>query len=125
MVELDAVDDIDAQPERIAFLGGDHTRLTDVLDRARDHLTDRLVVAGRQRGDAQQVAATIDRDGVLSQRLQHHRYGPFDTAAQPHRVGARVDRAQPSRTIAWASTVAVVVPSPTTPFVFIATSFTS
>src|SRR6476659_1907074 len=31
----------------------------------------------------------------------------------------------PSRTIAWASTVAVVVPSPTTPLVFIATSFTS
>ena len=32
---------------------------------------------------------------------------------------------RPSRTIAWASTVAVVVPSPTTPLVFIATSFTS
>src|SRR4029079_15106317 len=32
---------------------------------------------------------------------------------------------RPSRTIAWASTVAVVVPSPTIPLVFIATSFTS
>src|SRR4029077_13768317 len=32
---------------------------------------------------------------------------------------------RPSRTIAWASTVAVVVPSPTIPLVFIATSLTS
>src|SRR5690349_1267144 len=32
---------------------------------------------------------------------------------------------RPSRTIAWAKTVAVVVPSPTTPLVFIATSLTS
>ena len=50
--------------------------------------------------------------------------GHVDAALQVHRVHAGGDRLAPSRTIDWASTVAVVVPSPAMSLVFEATSRT-
>ena len=51
--------------------------------------------------------------------------GRVDAALERDRVGAGRDVRRPSWTIAWASTVAVVVPSPATSLVLVATSLAS
>ena len=65
-----------------------------MLDRADDDLTDRLVVAGGQRRDAQKVVAPLTATACSCQRIDDDGHGALDAAAHPHRVGAGVDGAQ-------------------------------
>jgi len=124
VVEPDAVDDGDVHAGDVALVGGDHTGESDVLDGARDDVADGFVVAGSQGGDAVQILAS-DRNGVLAQCFDDDRTAR--SMPRRTRIGlapASTERS-PSRTIAWARTVAVVVPSPTRPLVFMATSLTN
>ena len=72
-----------------------------------------------------QVVAARDLHAAVAQRLDDDGHGALDTASTRIGLAPASTARSPSRTIAWASTVAVVVPSPTTPLVFIATSLTS
>lgn len=125
MVELDAVDDVDRQPEGVAFLGGDHSGLADVVDG--------LEMACPITSSSLAASVAMRCRSLwppICEACSRRESTTTDTArSMPRRTRmglapASTERS-PSRTMAWASTVAVVVPSPTTPLVFIATSFTS
>ena len=84
-----------------------------------------LGVGGRDRGDVRDVGAVAHQLGQALQ-LGHQRLSALVQATlEQHRVRAGRDHLEPSVTIAWASTVAVVVPSPATSLVLVATSTSS
>lgn len=94
VVELDSVHHVHVQTQAVALLGGDHPSLADPFDGGGDGLADRVVVAGRQGGDPQQIAAAAHRDRMFGECLQHHRDRLLDPAPQTHRVRTGVHRAQ-------------------------------
>ena len=71
------------------------------------------------------VGTVVDRGGGLVQRGVHGVDGGVHAAAEASGLAPAATLRMPSWTSAWASTVAVVVPSPATSLVLVATLFAS
>src|SRR5229473_1018664 len=106
-VELHPFDDVEFGLQALGLLDRDHAFIADLLHRLRDHLAD--------------LAFAIGRDGADLGDLFFERFLMSWTTASTARSTPRfrsigfipaATALAPSRTIAWASTVAVVVPSP-------------
>ena len=124
LVELHALGELEVDAEGLALLDVDHAVLADLLDGVGDDVADLAVaaemVATRAMSslpeisfDCDLMSATTSSTAASMPRLRPIGLAPAATFFRP------------SRTIAWASTVAVVVPSPATSFVAVATSRTS
>ena len=111
-VELHALDDVEFGFEALRLLDRDDALVADLVHRLRDHLADLAVVIGRDRPDLGDLGVGRDLFRDLLDVADDRCDGHVDAALQIHRVHAGGNRLDPSRTIAWASTVAVVVPSP-------------
>ena len=102
-----------------------HAVLADLVDGVGDDLADRLV-SGRDRGDGRDVVLVVDDLGLLDDRRGRRLRRRF---SMPRLISIGLAPAAtffiPALTIACASTVAVVVPSPAMSSVLVATSFTS
>ena len=125
LVELHALGELELGAERVRLLDRDHAVLADLVDRVGDDLADRRV-GGRDGGDGGDVGPC--------RRLPWPAHLIDSTAAatafsmpffRPIGLAPAATLRMPWCTIAWASTVAVVVPSPATSLVLVATSFTS
>ena len=88
VVELEVLDEVHAETEHGAVVDGDHAVVADGVQGLRDDLPDRLVVVGRDRGDAREVLQRVDgmRDGreVIDDRAHREVDAPLDQ----HRVAA-------------------------------------
>ena len=127
VVELEVLDEVHRQAQHRGVLDGDHAVVADGVQR----------LARRPRPIASsslaEIAATrrevlLGRHGVRHGRqvLDERADGEVDAPLDQHRVAARPRSPScPARTIACASTVAVVVPSPTVSLVLTAASLTS
>jgi hypothetical protein len=123
-VELHALDDVQLVVQALAFFDGDDAFLADLLHRLGDDLADGVIGVGgdgADLGDLLVVGAGLGQAGLSSRTaastalsMPRFRSIGFMPAATAFR---------PSRTMACASTVAVVVPSPATSEVWEATSF--
>ena len=123
-VELHAFDDVELGLEALGFLDGDDAVLADLLHRLGDHLADRLVAVGRDGADLGDLRAGRDLlRRPLRSSITHSTARSMPRLRSIGFMPAATDLA-PSRTIAWASTVAVVVPSPAMSLVRVATSRT-
>ena len=112
-VELHALDDVEFGFEALRLLDRDDALVADLVHRVGDHLADLAIVIGRDRSDLRDLGVGRDlfRDllDVVDDRLRR----PCRCrASNPSGSCRRRPPSTPSRTIAWASTVAVVVPSP-------------
>ena len=114
-------------PGQRRLLDGDHALLADVVERLGDGLADPLVLLAGDRGDVAQVVAPRHRPRLPAQVLGDAALGGAPRCRGAAASGWRPRRScsMPSRTIAWASSVAVVVPSPVRSLVLLATSRTS
>ena len=126
MVELDTVHHLDLEAKRVTLLRRNHTGLStcstaEVMASPITSSSLAASVAMRRRSSCPPTATASGR----STSPAHQRHRLLDSAPQPLRVRASVYRPKSSLTIACASTVAVVVPSPTIPLVCMATSLTS
>ena len=123
-VELHAFDDVELGLGGLGFLDRDDAFVADLLHRLSDHLADFGVAVGRDGAD---LGNFIRRLHLLGAGLDV--LDGFSRARSMPRfrsigfMPAATDLA-PSRTIDWARTVAVVVPSPAMSLVFEATSRT-
>ena len=125
LVELHALGELELGAERVRLLDRHHAVLADLVDRVGDDLADRRV-GGRDGGDVGDVALVVDVLGLRLDRLDGSGDGLLDAALDPPSGWRRRRRSScRSCTIAWASTVAVVVPSPAMSLVLVATSLTS
>ena len=125
LVEAHALDEVHLHAEGLRLLDGDDAVLADLVDGLGDDLAD-LGVGRGDAGDLGDLALVVDLDG--------HAPGSAATAASTAAsmpflsdigLAPAATLRRPSRTIDQASTVAVVVPSPATSSVFLATSLTS
>ena len=124
-VELHALDDVELGLEALGLLDRDHALVADLLHGRGQHLADLGVAIGRDRADLGDLFRGGD---LLRARLQMSLTTASTARSTPRfrSIGfmpAATDFA-PSRTIAAARMVAVVVPSPATSLVFEATSRT-
>ena len=71
------------------------------------------------------VVLAVDLAGLLEQRVVDRLDGRVHAALEAAGLAPAATLRRPSRTMAWASTVAVVVPSPATSLVLVATSLAS
>jgi hypothetical protein len=110
-----------SRPNGLALLDVHDAVLADLLDRVRDHVAD-LALARRDAGDPGDVLLARDLLGLRLQVLDDRVDGLLDAALERHRVRAGGDVLQALADDRLASTVAVVVPSPATSFVAVATS---
>ena len=127
LVEAHALDEVELHPEGLALLDGDDPVVADLLERLGDHRADLLVGRG-DRGDVGDLRPgrsrpsgrpdLIESTAVLDRRPRCPSSGPSGWRRPRRCAGPRGPCAQ-------ASTVAVVVPSPATSSVFLATSLTS
>ncbi len=124
-VELHALDHFELVLQARALLDRDHAFLADLLHRIGDDLADRLVGVGRDRADLRDRLAdpcTASRASSAPRRRRRR------ALSMPRLMSIGLMPAatdfRPSRMIACASTVAVVVPSPASSEVLDATSFT-
>ena len=112
-------------PGRVPVLHAERAVVADRVDRVGDHAADLLVV-GRDRRDARELVARRDLARLLVAEM---RDACATASSMPRRIAIGSAPAStlrmPSRTIACASTVAVVVPSPAIVFVADATWRTS
>ena len=126
LVEAHALDEVELHAEGLALLDGDDAVGADLLERLGDHLAD-LLVGGRDGGDVGDLRRVGLRRSSTSFLIDST--AATTAASMPFfRIIGLAPAAtlrRPSRTIAHASTVAVVVPSPATSSVFLATSLTS
>ena len=126
VVELEVLDEVDRQAQHRAVVDGDDAVVADGVQGLRDDPPDRLVVVGRDRGDPREVLQGVhrvrDRRQVLDDRARRPGRCPrlTSTGLPPEAIAF-----MPSRTMACARTVAVVVPSPTVSLVLTAASLTS
>ena len=108
-------------PKVLRFLDVDHAVLADLLDGVGDDVAD-LTVAGGDGGHAGDVFFAGDLFGLLLDLGD----GRVDGRSMPRLMAIGLAPAatflRPSRTMAWASRVAVVVPSPAMSLVLVATS---
>ena len=116
-VELHALHELGLHADALALFDGDDAVLADLLHDVGDDVADLLVVAG-DGGDLGDLLLAGDRRGDLADLVAH---GSDTPASRPRlRLIGLAPAAtifMPSRTIAWARTVAVVVPSPATSLV--------
>ena len=127
-IELHAFDDFDGRLAAATFFDRDHAVFANFQERVGEHATDRGIIV------------TGDRGNLLNFLLDSYRRWRVDIlpiAAVTASTALLIPRAsaigsapaaiifRPSRKIASASTVAVVVPSPATSFVLLAASLTS
>ena len=124
LVEAHALGELELEAEGVALLDGDDAFLADLVHGLGDELADLGVGGGDRRGGGDLLLG-LDLLGLLQQLGGDGLDGLLDAALERHRVGAGRDVAQTLLTSAWARTVAVVVPSPATSSVFLATSLTS
>jgi hypothetical protein len=112
--------------EALGLLDRDHAVLADLLHRLGDDLADLVsLLAEMVPTWAISFLPLVGFESFLSSSSTAMAVdGLVDAALDLHRVVAGGDELAPSRKIACASTVAVVVPSPATSEVFDATSFT-
>ena len=120
-VERHAVDDFEQRLDRAAELDGDDAVVADALQRLRDHVAGELVIGGDDRHGAR-LGEAAHRAGDAAQRLNGRVGRDLQAVHQLDRVGAAGEALSPCCTIASASTVAVVVPSPATSLVCFDTS---
>ena len=124
LVEPHALGELEVQAEGVGLLDGDDAFLADLVHRLGDDLADGGVAGGDRRGGGDLLLG-LDVLGHAEQLL-----GDRATAVSMPRLrligfAPAATLRRPSRTMAWARTVAVVVPSPATSSVFLATSLTS
>jgi hypothetical protein len=124
LVEAHALGELELEAEGVALLDGDDAFLADLVHRLSDDLADARVGRGDRRG-GRDLLLGLHVLGEVGELLRHGA-----TAASMPRFRAigfapAATLRRPSRTSAWARTVAVVVPSPATSSVFFATSLTS
>ena len=125
LVELHALGELELGRRGRGLLDGDDAVLADLVERVGDGRADRLVLRG-ERGDLGDLVLGLDLAGGL-------RAARSDTAStalsmprlRPDGEAPAATLRRPSWTMAWASTVAVVVPSPATSLVLVATSLAS
>ena len=123
-VELHALDDVELGLEALRFLDRNDALVADLLHRLGDLGADFGVSVGRNGADLGDLVVGGDLLGVDLELRDDGRDGEIDAALEVHRVGACGNRLRAFPEIAWARTVAVVVPSPATSDVLEATSFT-
>jgi hypothetical protein len=125
LVEAHALGQLEVEPEGVGLLDGDDAFLADLVHRLGDDLADGGVSGGDRRGRSDLLLG-LD---VLGHGEQLYSDTAATAASMPRLRSIGLAPAatlrRPSRTMAWASTVAVVVPSPATSSVFLATSLTS
>jgi hypothetical protein len=121
-VELHALDRFQLGGEALGFLDRDHALIADLVHRLGQNAADLLVAIGRDGGNLRDFAVggnllrmgfQIGDNGLTARSMPRFRsigFMPAPTAFAP------------SRTMACASTVAVVVPSPALSFCLLATS---
>jgi hypothetical protein len=124
LVELHALGELELQTEGLALLHGDDAVLADLVEGLGDDLPmtwsllaeiDATWAISSQLVSMSRAISPIALDGGID--------GGLDAPLELHRIGAsRHLLRRPSLTIAWARTVAVVVPSPATLSVLLATS---
>ena len=123
-VELHALDDVEFDRHAFGLFDRDDALVADPLHGARQHVADLALAVGGDGADLGDLRGGRDlpgpcldvRDGCFDRHV--------DAALEVHRVHAGGTALTPSRTMAWASTVAVVVPSPASVLVLLATSRT-
>ncbi len=125
LVELHALGELELDAEGVGLLDGDGAVLADLVDRLGDDVADRRVGGGdasrpgrsgscrRPPGPASRSTSTTAATAFSMPRLSPAGLAPAATLRRPSLMSA------------WASTVAVVVPSPATSLVLVATSLTS
>ena len=125
LVELHALGELELDAAVVGLLDGDDAVLADLVERLGDELADAWCPA-RRSGDLGDLVLAVDLAGG---RRAAGRRRPRRPSSMPR---LRLDGAapaatlrRPSWTMAWASTVAVVVPSPATSLVLVATSLAS
>ena len=123
-VELHALGVFLLEAERLAFLDGDDAVLADLVHDLGDELAD-LGIGGADGGHGRDLLAVVDRRAfslscstIASTPLSRPRLTIIGLAPA-------VTFLRPSVTSAWPSTTAVVVPSPATSSVLVATSLSS
>ena len=94
-VELHALDRVQLGLEAARLLDGDHAVLADLLHRFGDQFADLHVVVGRDRPDLRDFALALGLGRRVGERPHDHVDALVDTAANPHRVGARGHVLQP------------------------------
>ena len=124
-VELHALDDVELVLQARAFFDRDHAFLADLLHRVGDGLADRLVGVRGDRADLRDRLVVL---AGLRQSFLSSSTAAMTALSMPRfrsiGLAPAATAFRPSRMIAWASTVAVVVPSPASSEVLEATSFT-
>ncbi len=107
-----------------ALLDSDHTVLADLLHGLGDEVAD-VASWAEMVATCAIVLALLDLGSLAEQRFVMAAEAASMPRFRPAGLAPAATLRRPSRTIAWASTVAVVVPSPATSLVFVATSLTS
>ena len=125
LVELQALGELELHAVVERLLDGDDAVLADLVERLGDDLADGAVLGG-DGGHVGDVVVVVDLEGDVSSRASE----TASTAASMPRLrpageAPAATLRRPSCTMAWASTVAVVVPSPATSLVLVATSLAS
>ena len=125
LVELHALGELELDAEGVRLLDGDGAVLADLVDGVGEHVADGGV-GGRDGGDLGDLRLRVDLLGLLGDGLDGRATARSMPRLQDRSGSHRPPRcAGPRLMSAWASTVAVVVPSPATSLVLVATSFTS
>ena len=122
-IELHPFDDVQRGLDGLGFFNRDDAVLADFLHGFGNDVADRGIIVGGNGRDLRDHVA-LDRFRKLLDLLGRDFNRAFDAALHGHRIRAGGDVFTPSRKMAWARTVAVVVPSPATSLVLDATSFT-
>ena len=123
-VELHALDHLEVGVEALGLLHRDDAVLADLVHRLGDDAADLGVVVGRDGADAERSLRRLT--GLASCLTDATAAATARSMPRLSSIGLApaVTFFEPSRKIAWASTVAVVVPSPATSEVLEATSRT-
>ena len=125
LVEAHALGELELGAEGVRLLDGDDALLADLVDRLGDERAD-LGVGGRDRRGGGDLFLGLDLLGVGEELGGDGRDGLLDAALERDGVGAGGDVAEAfAHERLGETTEAVVVPSPATSSVFLATSLTS
>ena len=121
LVELHALGELELGAECVGLLDGDDAVLADLVERLGDQFADRAV-ARRDRGHVGHVLGRVDSSRGLDQRGDTASTALSMPRLRSIGLAPAATARRPSCTRAWAITVAVVVPSPATSLVLVATS---
>ena len=122
LVELHAFDEVERRLDALGFFDRDRAVLADLVHRVGDDLADRRIPVGGNGGDLGDLRAVLDLLADLCELGDDRFDGLADAALKTVGFAPAVTFFRPSRKIASARTVAVVVPSPAMSLVLLATS---